>query len=272
MARIVCITPCVPDISGLVVRVPGMPEGIQGVASLDVSGGCSGCDAAANFLIQIKPIMLQFQFPLCIVKCVFSLINPKDPSDDQTVIGSMLSVFESLTSPSHLPPDVTKIYAALGLMAANCLPCFNSFFNPLLYACMIEDLLKLVISIIDCVENLVTHLLTLRLKATGLESSPVIEVQEAGSCLAKLVDAQTETLAVKFNAVGEVFKLVSFFLTLIPGVPCLPTSITISPSVQLGDFIAELEAIKALIIPIRDTMHGICNLNPVIALPTVPSC
>lgn len=267
MARVVCINPCVLDATSNMtvpsVRIPYISKDVKPVLALDLKGGCDGCDLLANFMLQIQPYLISLQIPLCLLQCVMTIFSngaitnvtgSPYPGVVRGAIDEVVGAFGSLPNPPLT--DLNKAIANAGYVCASCFA-----FTPCKFACLLEDLLSAMLSIIRCVTSLLNGMITLNLKATGMSLNPNASIQEAAECLFGLIGVQKQNLGVKFNLIGAIFEVIGFLAGFV-GISMPPVSITITVNTPLSTIASQLAALIPVITPVRDSAKAICDNCP----------
>jgi hypothetical protein len=261
MARVVCINPCLID-AGVTMALPSMriptspATTVKPVLDLNFKGGCDGCELLTNFMIQIQPYLISLQIPLCLLRCMLSVFSAGQPSGDPAHPSNMGLLDEIVGALGNLPnPNLTKVTQSTSYATLTCAECF--LVTPCKFACLLEDLLTAVLSVINCVISLINNLTTLNLKATGLSLNDNVSVQETAQCLFGLIGVQKQNLGVKFNLIGAILSAIGF-IAQFANITLPPTSITVTVNTPLSDISDALSALVPSLTSAKNDCHAAC--------------
>lgn len=264
MSREICVRPCPPP-TKISITIPLMGGAMAAQAGLDLTIGCSGCELAANLLLQLNPILGSLGIPICILGCVAA------------VIGAVQAVPGSLGP----PPDPTALVEAIENMVTKC-DCLLQFALPppagaiCDFLKFIRDIIALLDVIITCAVDLVTHLITLNLSAALKLGDSNDNVKKAGQCLADQTQGLMDAFGQKMITLQDLFNIIIPIIDLLKVVVPPPFEDvmsdlsdgmaiftgSISVGVPPGDFLDSLNALKTAVDTANTAMQSIVSVCP----------
>ncbi len=208
--KVVCISPCVPSAIQQ-FRAPFMGP-IKAGGNLSLKGGCDGCELSVNLFLQIQPFLISLGIPMCLLKCLGKVIK---------VVIDLKDILTDLPAPNISPimKDMAKIPTQAGCL------CLINLLLPTgicVFVILVRDVLLVIISLINCLISLLTHLLTLTLRVAIMAADPSTEIQSASVCLNAVCAAHKSTLIARFDAVSVLFEALEAVFTFIEALAPLP--------------------------------------------------
>lgn len=202
MARVICVKPCVPSFDA-VLTIPYMGP-FKAIGDINLKTDCSGCELVVNLFAQLNPFMMSLGIPLCVLNC----------------LGGIVQFAQSIPDALGPPPDPTKIATALANIAVQCKCVITSILPPpagliCQFLKMIIGLLSAVLSVVECMNSLLSHLLTLKLRAAIALGDLNIGFQKLGICLNQEADTLLQNVLVKFNLIAVLFSAMEVIFTLV---------------------------------------------------------
>lgn len=245
MARVICIKPCKVSVSmpAVVQRgmsIPGLGSTMKPSMSMDFRGNCDTCEAAVSFVAQFQPFLNSLGMPLCLLKCANKLIS---------VVTSFRDVLTGLPAPDISKPIQKIIEAGL-----SCAKCFTAW-TPLAFVQFVIDIMDVILTVLACVESVLTKIATVRLRAAVLMADPVPAIAANGYCINEMITSEQEALLVKLGTITSLLDgmqfLFDFIGTAIP-VPIPAMAFDVSSMTGASPPADILKVLHTLVTTLRD--------------------
>jgi len=184
---------------------------------LSFDGGCHGCDYASALMMQIQPMMSAFGMPLCLLKCVSALIG----------------FANAMTDALGPPPDPSKIAAALAKIATDCLCVAEAALPPpagtiCQFLKMVRDVVKVIALVLDCLDALLSSVVTMRVQGSLIALDPLAPQRAAGVCLGGQASGYNAMMIGKMGSIKPLLDLIEPIFTLLGAVMPPPFNATIT--------------------------------------------
>jgi hypothetical protein len=140
-------------------------------------------------------------------------------------VKSIMDVALGVASAFGTPPDPSAIITAAAKVPQECL-CMATWINPFAICALLRDVLDLVIAMLKCIRGILSKLVTLNLRASGMMLDPLVSVQRTGQCLFGLIRVQQETALISLDWLGVFLNAISFLFSVAGLNP--PSSISIN--------------------------------------------
>lgn len=226
------VVPCV-EVKKPEPLTVSLPFGGELKSMVDPSlGPPTDCTLAHSLMLQLAPMLAS-------MACLFKVLN---------VIGSMKKFFDSKTPPDFVS-NATDVAAAIGDMAG----CLDIVLGPIPIACMVTDILKLILSYINCMIEAVESLLNFQLgiDLNAANGNPVL--LETLLCAQKNAEASMDSLNQGMTGIQPLITLVNMCLSIVgqPEITLPDMSASTPTAAELLAGADPLEPVKA----VRDVLQ-----------------